>query len=65
MVCLQNYDYVMSVLLIEVCIHIIMDLHQVDYRSQCKRPSPPAVHSIEKSGSDTLKPFTVVHSFSP
>ena len=31
--CVQNYDYVMSVLLIEVCIHIIMDLHQVDYHT--------------------------------
>ncbi|XP_065883203.1 uncharacterized protein [Dysidea avara] len=30
---LLNYDYVMSVLLIEVCIHIIMDLHQVDYHT--------------------------------
>ena len=61
---LQNYDYVMSVLLIEVCIHIIMDLHQVDYRSVSEVTiiSNSPVHSIEKRGSDTLKPLTIVLS---
>ena len=38
--CVQNYDYVMSVLLIEVYIHIIMDLHQVDYQTV----SDPSLH---------------------